>query len=82
MTPAAEKPEEGIGEEKDFEKLFSLENVIAAPAAVVENSDESTDKKKEKKKKKDRELEFDESRGEVVARKKHKRGDDSVEVWE
>ena len=41
--------------------------------------DESADKKKGKKgKKKSVELEFDEERGEVVGRKKHKRGDDDL----
>jgi hypothetical protein len=39
--------------------------------------EEDADKKKGKKgKKKSVELEFDEERGEVVGRKKHKRGDD------
>jgi N utilization substance protein A len=75
---AAEKEEE-----KDFEKIFSLQNVLAVPPAAEEESEEERNKKKEKKTKKDRELEFDEKRGEVVARKKHKRGDDaSLEEWE
>jgi N utilization substance protein A len=72
-------------EEKDFEKIFSLQNVLAVPPAAGEESEEESNKKKEKEKKtkKDRELEFDEKRGEVVARKKHKRGDDaSLEEWE
>jgi transcription termination/antitermination protein NusA len=70
-------------EEKDFEKIFSLQNVLAVPPAAEEESEEERNKKKEKKTKKDRELEFDEKRGEVVARKKHKRGDDaSLEEWE
>jgi len=45
--------------------------------------DDSADKKKGKKgKKKSVELEFDEERGEVVGRKKHKRGDDELgENW-
>jgi len=48
--------------------------IFQAGAATEE---ESADKKKGKKtKKKSVELEFDEERGEVVARKKHKRGDD------
>ncbi|MFH1524535.1 MAG: transcription termination factor NusA [Chloroflexota bacterium] len=76
-------PVEGAEAEEDFEKIFSLQNVIAAPPAVEEESEEERNKKKEKKTKKDRELEFDEKRGEVVARKKHKRGDDSLlEEWE
>ena len=71
-------------EEKDFDKIFSLQNVIAAPTATEEESQEEQNKKKEKKAKKGRELEFDEKRGEVVARKKHKRGDDDsvLEEWE
>ena len=45
--------------------------------AGAAEDEESTDKKKGKKgKKKSVALEFDEERGEVVARKKHKRGDD------
>jgi transcription termination/antitermination protein NusA len=75
--------EEPQAEEKDFDKIFSLQNVIVAPTPSDEESDE-TNKKKEKKAKKGRELEFDEKRGEVVARKKHKRGDDAavIEDWE
>ena len=73
-----------IKEEKDFDKIFSLQNVLAVPAATEEESEEERNKKKEKKAKKGRELEFDEKRGEVVARKKHKRGDDDsvLEEWE
>jgi transcription termination/antitermination protein NusA len=81
VAPAAEEEKE---EEKDFNKLFSLENVLATPPAAEEESEEERNKKKEKKVKKGRELEFDEKRGEVVARKKHKRGDDDtvLEEWE
>ena len=70
--------------EEEFDKIFSLQNVIAVPVAVEEESEEERNKKKEKKAKKGRELEFDEKRGEVVARKKHKRGDDDsvLEEWE
>ena len=77
-------PVEETKEEKDFDKIFSLQNVIAVPAAAEEESEEERNKKKEKKAKKGRELEFDEKRGEVVARKKHKRGDDDsvLEEWE
>jgi N utilization substance protein A len=83
-TPEAVAPVEEHKEEKDFDKLFSLQNVIAVPAAAEEESEEERNKKKEKKAKKGRELEFDEKRGEVVARKKHKRGDDDtvLEEWE
>jgi len=74
--------EEGKEEEKDFDKIFSLQNVLAMPTPTDEESEEERNKKKEKKAKKGRELEFDETRGEVVARKKHKRGDASLEEWE
>ena len=78
------EPAEGIKEEeKEFDKIFSLENVLAIPPAPEEESEEERNKKKEKKAKKGRELEFDEKRGEVVAHKKHKRGENSaMEEWE
>jgi len=73
----AEEPEDD--EHKDgvsLDALFSMKPEIFQAGAVEE--DESGDKKKGKKgKKKSVELEFDEERGEVVARKKHKRGDDT-----
>jgi N utilization substance protein A len=77
-VPAAEgEPEE----EKDFEKIFSMQNVLAATPGTEEESEESRDKKKDKKAK-SRELELDEKRGEVVAHKKHKRGDEGwTEDW-
>jgi N utilization substance protein A len=84
-APAGETvQEEAVEEEKDFDKIFSLQNVLATPAVADEESEEDRNKKKEKKAKKGRELEFDEQRGEVVARKKHKRGDDdgALEDWE
>ena len=83
-SPVTVAPVEEVKEEKDFDKIFSLQNVIAATAAAEEESEEERNKKKEKKAKKGRELEFDEKRGEVVARKKHKRGDDDtvLEEWE
>jgi len=70
--------------EEEFDKIFSLQNVLAVPPATDEETEEDRNKKKEKKAKKGRELEFDEKRGEVVARKKHKRGDDdsAIEEWE
>ncbi len=82
---AEEKTTEVVEEEevKEFEKIFSLENIIATPPASVEETAEEAGKKKDKKVKKGRELEFDEKRGEVVARKKHKRGDDVLgDDWE
>ena len=80
VAPADESKEE----EKDFDKLFSLQNILTVPPATDEESEEERNKKKEKKVKKGRELEFDEKRGEVVARKKHKRGgdDSELEEWE
>ncbi len=79
-VPAGEEPAEP--DEKEFEKIFSLQNVLATPAPTDAGGEEQG-KKKDKKVKKGRELEFDENRGEVVARKKHKRGDDDIsEEWE
>ena len=72
---AAEEPEDD--EHKDgvsLDELFSMKPEIFQTAGAEE--EESADKKKGKKtKKKGIELEFDEERGEVVGRKKHKRGD-------
>ncbi|MGA2489431.1 MAG: transcription termination factor NusA [Anaerolineales bacterium] len=81
VTPAEETE---VTKEEDFDKIFSLQNVLATPSTTEEESEEERNKKKEKKVKKGRELEFDEKRGEVVARKKHKRGDDenTLEEWE
>jgi N utilization substance protein A len=78
----AEEPEDD--EHKDgvsLDELFSMKPEIFQTAAGEE--EESADKKKGKKgKKKSVELEFDEERGEVVGRKKHKRGDgDFGEDW-
>lgn len=90
-VPAAEKPlpakkesRKPVEEPEDDEhakdgvsldELFSMKPEIFQTAAVEE--EESSDKKKSKKaKKKSVELEFDEERGEVIGRKKHKRGDD------
>ena len=71
-----EEPEDD--EHKDgvsLDELFSMKPEIFQAGATEE--EESADKKKGKKaKKKSVALEFDEERGEVVARKKHKRGDD------
>ena len=50
----------------------------------MDEEDQTGDKKKGKKRKKKHvEIEYDEELGEVVARKKHKRGDDDgiVEDW-
>ena len=58
-----------------LDELFSMKPEIFQTAPVNDDADE---KKKGKKKKKSVALEFDEERGEVVARKVHKRGG---EAW-
>jgi N utilization substance protein A len=74
-TPSSEKPETEE-EEKDFEKLFTLQNVISQVPVAEEEEEGHTDKKDAKKKgRKDRVIEFDEESGQAVAHKKHKRGD-------
>jgi len=80
-TPPAGEGKEEVEEEKEFDKIFSLENVMSIPPVTEEEASKEPGKKKEKKVKKGRELEFDEKRGEVVAHKKHKRGD-VMEDWE
>jgi N utilization substance protein A len=81
VTTEEAEETEGEPDEKEFEKIFSLQNVMATPP-TTEDTGEAGAKKKDKKAKKSRELEFDETRGEVVARKKHKRGDSFTEEWE
>jgi hypothetical protein len=72
VVAVTEEPEE----DKDFEKLFSMQNVVTGEVVVDESEDAANQKDKEKKKgRKDRVIVFDEDRGEAVARKKHKRGD-------
>jgi len=82
-APAKKEPKKHADEPEDDEhkdgvsldELFSMKPEIFQAGATEE--EESADKKKGKKaKKKSVALEFDEERGEVVARKKHKRGDD------
>jgi len=73
-------PEEA--KEEDFDKIFSLQNVIAVPVTADEES-EGQDKKKRRKPRKAANWNSTKSAARVVARKKHKRGDDeSVEEWE
>lgn len=72
-VPAVPESEEAAP--TSFEELFKLRPEIVAP--VVEDDDEL--KKGKKKGKKSVEYQFDEARGEVVGRKKHKRGDGT---WE
>ncbi len=59
-----------------FEELFKLRPEVVAPTT---DEEEELRKAKNKKGKKSVEYQFDEARGEVVGRKKHKRGDGS---WE
>ena len=90
QVPTKKEPRKGVEEEEDDEHakdgvslddLFAMKPEIFQSAAGTE--EDSADKKKGKKvKKKSVELEFDEERGEVVGRKKHKRGDDALgEDW-
>lgn len=73
-APAEEEPEA----ETSFEELFKLR-----PESFTPLADDETERKekKGKKGKKGFEYEFDEERGEVVGRKKHKRGGDFYEDW-
>ncbi|MFZ5884433.1 MAG: transcription termination factor NusA [Chloroflexota bacterium] len=77
-----ETEDEGHKDGVSLDELFSLKPEIFQTAAADED-DESKDKKKGKKgKKKGVALEYDEELGEVVSRKKHKRGgDDFGEDW-
>lgn len=81
------KDDEELSEDSDLVKddvsldeLFALKEMFQT-GRVDEEEEESDDKKKKgkKKKKKHVEIEYDEDLGEVVARKKHKRGDDGFE---
>jgi len=66
-----------------LDDMFALKEMFQSDTAEEEEEDSSDDKKKDKKKKKKHvEIEFDEDLGEVVVRKKHKRGDESFnEPW-
>jgi hypothetical protein len=86
------KDEEEISEDDDMVKddvsldeLFALKEMFqTGRVSEDEDDDESEDKKKKSKKKKKKHVKmvYDEELGEVVARKKHKRGgDDFEEDW-
>jgi N utilization substance protein A len=85
------KDEEELTEDSDLVKddvsldeLFALKEMFQTGRVDDEDEEESDDKKKKgkKKKKKHVEIEYDEDLGEVVARKKHKRGgEDFDENW-
>ena len=84
-APAKKEPKKVPVEEEDDEHKdgVSLDELFAMKPEIFQTTggeeEESADKKKGKKgKKKSVELEFDEERGEVVGRKKHKRGDDDL----
>lgn len=94
--PVVEKPAERKKEAKKVvEKEDEEDNEFAKDGVSLDdlfqmkpemfqtpNAEDGDDKKKDKKgKKKSVALEFDEERGEVVSRKKHKRGDDDGEDW-
>ncbi len=68
--PVAASTEE-VAPEASFEELFKLRPETFRPGAEEEDKSD----KKGKKGKKSVEYQFDEDRGEVVGRKKHKRGD-------
>ncbi|HET9591230.1 MAG TPA: hypothetical protein VFO91_20755, partial [Anaerolineales bacterium] len=76
-----EEDDEHAKDGVSLDELFAMKPEIFQSAA--ESEEESADKKKGKKgKKKSVELEFDEELGEVVGRKKHKRGDEDLgEDW-
>ena len=77
-----EEPEdEGHKDGVSLDELFSMKPEIFQ-STEVEDDEETKDKKKKKKKKKSVALEYDEELGEVVARKKHKRGDDDFDEEE
>ncbi len=78
----AEEPveDENAKDGVSLDELFKLKPEIFRTGAA---EDEETEKKKDKKKKKKAvELVLDEELGEVVGRKKHKRGEDELEVDE
>ena len=89
QAPAKKEPKKHVEDEEDDEHKdgVSLDELFAMKPEIFQTSgeteEESADKKKGKKgKKKSVELEFDEELGEVVARKKHKRGgDETGEDW-
>jgi hypothetical protein len=56
-----------------FEELFKMRTEIVAP--VADDEEDVRSKSKNKKGKKSVEYQYDEARGEIVGRKKHKRGD-------
>jgi transcription termination/antitermination protein NusA len=77
-----EEEDEGHKDGVSLDDLFTLKPEIFQATTEVEDEDSKDKKKGKKGKKKSVALEFDEELGEVVSRKKHKRGDDSFgEDW-
>ena len=78
-----EEPEdEGHKDGVSLDELFTMKPEIFQSTTSVEEEDQKDKKEKKSKKKKSVELEYDEELGEVVSRKKHKRGDDDFgENW-
>jgi hypothetical protein len=75
-----EEDDEHAKDGVSLDELFKMKPEIFQTTTPAE--DESADKKKGKKvKKKGVALEFDEDLGEVVGRKKHKRGEDDGTDW-
>ena len=72
----AEEVDETTKDGVSLEKMFAFKpETFAAPSGDGEDSSGDKKKSKKKDKKKAVELTFDEGLGEVVGRKKHKRGD-------
>jgi N utilization substance protein A len=79
---AEETEDEGHKDGVSLDELFALKPEIFQTAAADDDEDTKDKKKGKKGKKKSVALEFDEELGEVVSRKKHKRGgDDFGEDW-
>ena len=79
-----EEPEdEGHKDGVSLDELFSMKPEIFEAARESDEEEQKNKKKGKKSKKKSIALEYDEELGEVVARKKHKRGDDDYDedVW-
>ena len=77
-----EEEDEGHKDGVSLDDLFTMKPEIFQSTSTESEEDEAGKKKGKKGKKKSVALEFDEERGEVVSRKKHKRGgDDFGEDW-
>ena len=71
-----EPEDEGHKDGVSLDELFTMKPEIFESAKNVDEEEPKSKKKSKKTKKKSVALEYDEELGEVVARKKHKRGDD------